>query len=192
MSRITLCDGGYETRSAYGTPSCRETASTSASSFSAPISRRILPIGLPVSRWRLIASASCSREIRRSSTSTSPSGFDPAGIVPSPLVGADAPRPLMASQVLSACASGRFTPAGGLDDDPEEFLERRLALEDLQDPVLPEREHPLLLGDSADVLARLSLDGHPLDVFAHQHDLVYGHAPSVARIAARVTAGRPV
>src|SRR5437667_5732900 len=41
-------------------------------------------IGLPVSICRLIAFESCSREIRRSSTSTSPSGFDPAGISISP------------------------------------------------------------------------------------------------------------
>src|ERR1051326_3112430 len=144
MRRITLCEGGYETRSAYGTPSCRETASTSASSFNAPISSRILPIGRPVSCWRLMASESCSREIKRSSTSTSPSGFDPAGIVPSPRWAQTVHARKRLSHVLSACARARFT---ALRDDPEQLLDGGPAVQDLEDPVLAKGEHALLLGN---------------------------------------------
>ena len=58
--------------------------------------------------------------------------------------------------------------------------------------VLAEREHPLLLSDPADVLARLPFHGHSLDVLAHHHDLMDRHPAAIPGVPARVAANRAV
>src|SRR5438874_12466682 len=68
------------------------------------------------------------------------------------------------------------TPASRSGDDPEQLLEGRLPLGHLDQPVLPEGQHPLGQGGLLDVVRRVALHHLTAALLAHAQDLVGGEA----------------